>query len=845
MATGGPTVAKAYVAIIPTTKGAQKAIADEMIPAAAAAGNDAGKAGGESLAGSLGSALSAGVSKVAGAAKIVAGAGVAALGALTTAAYGAFSDWEQLEGGVGKIFDELDISTITRDAREAYKTLGLSAAQYMEAMTNVGATFASTLGDAKGYDVAKEGMQAISDYASGTGKNVDLLTEKFTLITRASSSYQSIADQFSGILPATGDAFIQQAYAAGYLSEQYEKVADVPLAEYQEALTHMLTDGVDALGLLGNTAREADTTLSGSMAQMAASWQNFMTAIGTGSAGSFEPALQHLIDSVVTWLSNAIPRIGMILRSIIGEIPYIIETISDRIPEWIAQIGPAAEEALHNGVRNLANVFGIDLDAIMGSSIVSSIMGMAGRIGEAFGRVFGDIDVAAAFEDIRSAAEGALGVVGDIINAAADAVGGFIDSIDTDTIAGAFQWLRDIAEAILPRIQTAFQTVANIVSDLLWPIIQGIGQFVIDTIWPALQTIWAELGPMLMKVLEFAGALYDNLMAFINGLVDVLGPALETIGAFVLPILEGIVDKLAEFFAWLAHGVSDILDIVVPIIEDITGKMQEGFDFISGLLRQVRDGIGGLVDEWRKLLGDMWDFIVGIGEAIWTGLNALVDGIVDAVTGAIDSLGHFVEDVVDGIGNVVDGVAQGIVGAFQWIRDTAQGIWNAIVGAITGAIQGAWNFISGVIGWIRDGFWGLVDGVAGAFQSIGDAIMAPFSSAFEGIRSLWNSTIGGFGFDIPDWVPGVGGSTFRLPYLATGGELLTAGSVVVGERGPEVLSLPAGARVAPLRDGDAMGDTTYQVVVGDVDLSDDDQVRRVTREYLEYLVGIARPVNVI
>jgi len=59
---------------------------------------------------------------------------------------------------------------------------------------------------------------------------------------------------------------------------------------------------------------------------------------------------------------------------------------------------------------------------------------------------------------------------------------------------------------------------------------------------------------------------------------------------------------------------------------------------------------------------------------------------------------------------------------------------------------------------------------------------------------------------IPDWVPEYGGRTIgfnipKIPKLATGGDILKAGAAIVGERGPELLHLPQGAKVEPLTSG--------------------------------------------
>lgn len=232
----------------------------------------------------------------------------AAIVGLGTAAINSYSQFEQLAGGAAKIFNEMSQTKILEDANNAYRELGLSANQYLAVINDVGATFAATMGDKAGYEAAKTGLKAISDYASGTGKNVDELSQKFTLITRSTSSYQSIADQFSGILPATSKDFLKQAQAVGILSNSYEQLTDVPIAEYQAAVSKMLEKGVADLGLANNTVLESKTTISGSFAAMKAAADNFLVALVDDNADVGQ-SFKVLAGSVGSFLDNVIPKI--------------------------------------------------------------------------------------------------------------------------------------------------------------------------------------------------------------------------------------------------------------------------------------------------------------------------------------------------------------------------------------------------------------------------------------------------------------------------------------------------------------------------------------------------------
>lgn len=316
----------------------------------------------KSAAGKVGDIL-AGIGK---AAAVGIGAASTALVGLTKQTLDAVGSFEQLEGGAQKIFDEMDFDKISTDAKNAYKELNMSASEYLEAINLAGATFAQTMGDEKGYDTARKGMLAIADYASGTGRNLEELNQKYQMITRATSSYQSIADQFAGILPATSADFLEQAKAAGFLKDTYEKLTDVPVAEYQQALTDMLDRGVNKLGLSNNTLRESTETLTGSFAMARSAWQNFLT--GQGSTQDFVEAFSSAIEQTRSKLKEIIPRLTDGLTELVDllapEIPPIIEdtlpTIIDgasklltglasRLPELLTAILPS----LATGVVNI------------------------------------------------------------------------------------------------------------------------------------------------------------------------------------------------------------------------------------------------------------------------------------------------------------------------------------------------------------------------------------------------------------------------------------------------------------------------------------------------------------
>lgn len=286
-------------------------------------------------------------------------------------AINAYADFEQLSGGMQKIFDEVNYDQIAADANAAYETMNISANQYMESIAGVGAVFAQTMGDVEGYETAKQGMQALADYASGTGKSVDDLMSKYQAITRSTSSYLSIADQFAGLLPQTTDGFLKQAQASGLLADSYTKLSEVPVAEYQAALTSMLESGVKDMGLLGNTAAETANTISGSLNATKAAWSNVLASFGQG-----EEAVSQAIENLMTSVGNVVKNITPLISPIISGLTQLLNDIIGQLPGLLQTLLPPLIEGAVLLINGLVSALPGLLDALTASlpALVSGII---------------------------------------------------------------------------------------------------------------------------------------------------------------------------------------------------------------------------------------------------------------------------------------------------------------------------------------------------------------------------------------------------------------------------------------------------------------------------------------
>ena len=448
---------------------------------------------------------------------------------LGTAAINSYSEFEQLAGGAQKIFDDMDFSRIATDANNAYKELGLSANQYLAVINDVGATFAATMGDEAGYEAAKTGLKAISDYASGTGKNVDELSGKFTLITRSTASYQSIADQFSGILPATSAGFLEQAQAAGILSDSYTQLTDVPIAEFQEAVSKMLDKGVDDLGLANNTVLESEPTISGSLAAMKAAADNFLVALVDDNADVGE-SFGILATSVGSFLDNLIPKIWDFIGSL-GPVGPLLAGIT------------AALGAFHAAVS------------------ISKVVGMA----------------VAAFEAYRKANEGAT-VAQWLLNTAMNAnpillvvtlIAGLVAAIVTlwntnedfrNAIISAWEVIKETATSVFTAVASFFtETIPNAFQSMVDWIREGISSFI-------------SIGS------EILTGIYNGIVGSVKSLYEAAKTIILTLAENIIGAenLEKIISVGGDLIDSLIEGVENVIDTLTSVGEDVVNSIKKG-----------------------------------------------------------------------------------------------------------------------------------------------------------------------------------------------------------------------------------------------------------------------------
>ncbi len=599
--------------------------------------------------------------------KTAAAVGTAAVGAaatgivaLTKSAVEGFAEYEQLAGGAAKIFDQMDYSKIAQDANNAYKELGLSANQYLAVINDVGATFAATMGDEAGYEAAKTGLKAISDYASGTGKNVNELSQKFTLITRSTSSYQSIADQFSGILPATSAGFLEQAQAAGLLSDKYTQLTEVPIAEYQEAVSKMLEKGVSDLGLANNTMDEAFSTLSGSLAMARGAWSNLVTGLASDSA-DLDMLIGNFVESVGAVATNLIPKIGTALNGASKLVRELIPVIVQEIPVLIDENLPVLVEAAVSIIQSLVDGISQNQEMLFGA-----IFGVVTYLAETF-----------------------IGMLPQIVELGMN----LIVSLANGIAESLPEMVPTIVDVILQIVDTLVNNVDMLV-DAALNIILALADGIINS-----------LPTLIEKIPEIVTSIVDAVIANAPKLLDAALQLVVTLGSGLVSAIPSLLDSVGEIASSIISGLSEGVANISEIGQNIVNGLWSGIVSMGQWINDKVSGFfSGIVDNVKNLLGIhspstvFSDVGVNIVNGVWEGIKAMGAWIRDRVSGFFSGIVDSVKGVL-GIHSPSKVFAS--IGGFM-----AEGLgegWDKEYNNVKKKIEGGMDFGTASVGFTASG----------------------------------------------------------------------------------------------------------------------------------------------
>lgn len=308
---------------------------------------------------------------------IVAGvaAGTAAMGKLVKSALDGYAGYEQLEGGVKKLFGKDAQKLVVEYAKNAYKTAGLSANEYMDTVTSFSASLISSLGNdtvaaAKYADIAITDM---ADNANTFGTSMEDIQNAYKGFSKQNYTMLDNLKLGYGGTQKEMERLLEDASKLSGVKYNISNFSDII-----EAI-HVIQDNQ---GIAGTTKAEAEKTISGSVNAAKAAWQNLLSGLADGNQ-DIDQLVNNLADSVMKAVNRIVPRLQTMAPRLVQAVQTLVSTLAPQLPGIISTVLPSMIEAATTLIGGLADV----LPDLLGS-IIDVLPNVVKQIGGALRKLF-------------------------------------------------------------------------------------------------------------------------------------------------------------------------------------------------------------------------------------------------------------------------------------------------------------------------------------------------------------------------------------------------------------------------------------------------------------------------
>lgn len=719
MAEKGTTIGKAYVQIIPTAKGiqasTQKILANSGI---SKAGTDAGADFGKNL-----------VSKLK---RIIAAAGI---GKLLKDTLDIGADLQQQMGGVKKIYGDT-YDYVANNAKNAFKTAGVSTADYMRQATTFGEALKKSLDvsdAAKSVDMA---IRDMADNANTFGTDLGYLEQAYQSLARGNYMMLDSLNLGYGGTKKELERLLSDADALNAKNGQYTQYSIDNFADIVSAI-HVVQENI---GITGTTAKEAEGTFTGSFQAMQAAIKNLQgdMALGKDITGDLETVKSTMKTFVE---KNLLPMLKNIGQAILDSLPWILENVVqliadivkavwDNMDEIIAAIAEGLSKAfphfswLFDFIKNNAEIVKFAVAGIVGAvvlaKVINGVAGMVKNISSGFGKIvkvakFTGASVKNTFLFIKNLPKNISAtwqLATTVIKTKWIGVSSFLSK--------SFSTIANVGKSAISGIGSALNFLA---ANPIILIIAGIAALV-----TAIITLWNTNE-------EFR----NTVIAIWQGFVEVMTTIWDGIVATVTAVWETI--KLIFTSAW--DTIQLVWNTAISFFQNIWNGISLAFSTVVEFFTNI------FTAAWNGITA-VWNTVVGFFSGIWNGITSIFSAVGGWFSNVFGAAYNAVRNIWSGIGSFFQGVWQTICNIFSNIGVT---VGNAIHDAAIASVNG--------ILWMVE-----------------NALNTP-------IRLL-NGAI-----DIINYIPGVNIphiAELQLPRLATGGVLDNgARAVLAGEDGAEAI----------------------------------------------------------
>lgn len=619
------------------------------------------------------------MAKVTGAAVTAAGAVAAAVSKSSLDAYG---DYEQLVGGVETLFkDSADI--VQKYAADAYKTAGISANDYMEQATSFSASLLQSLnGDtAAAAETTNMAISDMADNANKMGTSLDSIQnayqgfakQNYTMLDNLKLGYGGTKEEMERLL-SDAQKLTGVEYDISNLDDVYKAI-------------HAIQEEMD---ITGTTAKEASTTIQGSIGMTKAAWKNLLVGFADGNQ-DMDKLVDNLVTSATTAANNIVPRLSQIFGGLSTALEKIMPVISEQLPSLLNQLLPGiisgAVSLVTGLIKALPTILQILIEQLptilteIGTALVEVFPILLQTVKDLFGQIWDYIAVellgtSADFESTFAKIEEVFSAAWEVLQTIWDSIGQPI----WDMIQNCIGMVKDAFAERMPEIQefvsTCFSDIGTFWNENLKPCFDAIKNFIENVLAPAFEWVFDKIiGPVIDSTFKFIKDLWNNSLK---------------------PIFTGITDFITGIFTLnFKQAFEGIVKIVEGIWNGIVAAVKRPINTVIGIINKFIGGLNTLkIPDWVPGLGGKGINIPTIpllaeGGILEKGQTGFLEGNGAEAVVPLHQNKKWIHAVAEDMDNAMGGSGSAVVAVLQDILDQLIVISGMGITLDTGALVGA------------------------------------------------------------------------------------------------------------------------------------------------------------
>ena len=525
---------------------------------------------------------------------------VDALANLGKSALDSVGQLEQNVGGVETLFGDAADAVIA-SADRAYQTAGMSANDYMSTVTSFSASLLQSLGGntEEAAKVADMAIIDMADNANKMGTSMDMIQnayqgfakQNYTMLDNLKLGYGGTKTEMERLL-ADAEKLTGVKYDINNLNDVYQAIHAVQ----------------EEMGITGTTAKEAASTLEGSMASAKAAWDNFMN--GSGDADQLADAFATAADNIVKNLAEIIPRFAETLPALGG-------AIIAQIPGLVAAIVPAVLSAGQSVLKQLQDAV-LDFDfAGTADKVVQMITGFIegdglGSLLDTLATIFTGI-VNGISSMLPSLLPALIELISYVVTSLLDQLPAILDC--------ALELILGLAQGILAALPVLIEALPEVISSIVEFLISAVPQ-IIDAGIELLMALVDAL-PVIID------ALVDALPQIIRATVTALIAAAPQIAKAGVKLLGALIEAIPVIVVELAEAVPDIVAAIIDVLAELPGLIGEVFaEIVTDLVEWGQQMLSNASTAMSNMLSKVSGIIQELPGKIWTHLVNTVNKVV-------------------------------------------------------------------------------------------------------------------------------------------------------------------------------------------------------------------------